>query len=147
VLRIAQDDLPDSPRPFADIAASAGMEEARAISLLARLRADGTIRRFGATLRHQQSGWIANIMAVWAVPDDQADACGAIAAAHSRVSHCYLRPSPAEDWPYTLYTMIHGRSRDECLTTVADLLGQGLPPDYVLLDSVRELKKTSMRYF
>jgi DNA-binding Lrp family transcriptional regulator len=147
VLRAVQGDLPASLTPFADIAARAGLDEAQALALLVRLRADGTIRRFGATLRHQRSGWIANVMVAWAVPDEQADACGATAAAHRRVSHCYLRPSPARDWPYTLYTMIHGRSRKECLATVAELRRRGLPPDYALLDSLRELKKTSMRYF
>ena len=147
ILRAVQGDLPDSPTPFADIAAQVGVSEAAVLDLLMRLREDGTIRRFGASLRHQKAGWSANVMVVWQTPEDAADALGQVAAAHGRVSHCYFRPSPAADWPYTLYTMIHGRSREECLATVAELRAAGLPDGYAMLESLEELKKTSMTYF
>ena len=147
VLRAVQGDLPDSPTPFADIAAQAGVSEAEVLDLLARLREDGAIRRFGASIKHQKTGWNANVMVVWRASEADADALGRAAAAHGRVSHCYFRPSPAADWPYTLYTMIHGRSREECLAAVAELRAAGLPSDYAMLESLRELKKTSMTYF
>ena len=147
VLRAVQGDLPDTLTPFADIAAQAGLPEADVLALLARLCGDGTIRRFGASIKHQRTGWNANVMVVWQAAENEADAFGAAAAAHARVSHCYFRPSPAEDWPYTLYTMIHGRSREECLRTVDELRAAGLPPDYAMLDSLKELKKISMTYF
>jgi DNA-binding Lrp family transcriptional regulator len=152
VLRAVQGDLPDSPTPFADIAAEAGVTEAEVIDLLARLRADGAIRRFGASIKHQKTGWNANVMVAWRAPENEADALGRVAAAHERVSHCYFRPGPTAglgqgDWPYTLYTMIHGRSREECLAAVAELRAGGLPADYAMLESLKELKKTSMTYF
>ena len=147
ILRAVQGDLPDSPTPFADIAAEAGVSESEVLALLQRLREDGTIRRFGASVKHQKIGWNANIMVAWRVSEDEADAFGHTAAAHERVSHCYFRPSPAADWPYTLYTMIHGRSREECLAAVAELRAAGLPPDHAMLESLKELKKTSMTYF
>ena len=147
VLRAVQGDLPDSPAPFADIGRQAGMSEAEVLDLLARLCADGAIRRFGASIKHQKTGWNANVMVVWQASGDEADALGRTAAAHARVSHCYFRPSPAADWPYTLYTMIHGRSREECLAAVDELRAAGLPASYAMLESLRELKKTSMTYF
>ena len=147
VLRAVQGDLPDTLTPFADIAAAAGISEADVLALLTRLCGDGAIRRFGASIKHQKTGWNANVMVVWQAAEDEADALGRAAAAHDRVSHCYFRPSPAADWPYTLYTMIHGRSRDECLRTVDELRASGLPPVYAMLESLKELKKISMTYF
>ena len=147
VLRILQADLPDSLTPYADIAAMTGVTEADVLELVRALRADGAIRRFGASIKHQKTGWSANIMVAWRVSEADADACGRSAAAHDRVSHCYFRPSPTPDWPYTLYTMVHGRSRDECLAVVEALRAGGLPDDYAMLDSLKELKKISMTYF
>ncbi len=147
VLRIVQTDLPDSLTPYADIAAQAGVSEEDVLALLRRLCADGVIRRFGASLKHQRTGWNANVMVAWAVDEQDADALGAAAAALPRVSHCYYRPSPASDWPYTLYTMVHGRNSDECRAAVDALRAAGLPERYAMLDSLEELKKISMTYF
>ena len=147
ILRAVQGDLPDTTTPYADIAARAGVREDEVLALLERLRDDGTIRRFGASIKHQRSGWNANVMVVWQAAEHEVDACGRAAAEHERVSHCYYRPSPAADWPYTLYTMVHGRSHEECLQVIEDLKAQGLPASHALLESLRELKKISMTYF
>lgn len=146
ILRIVQDTLPDSAAPYADIAAAAGTDETEVLELLRRLKANGAIRRFGATLRHQQAGWACNAMVAWKADPGDVDAAGEKAAAHPRVSHCYLRPA-APDWPYTLYTMIHGRNREECREVVETLRRETALDEYVILESRRELKKTSMRYF
>lgn len=146
-LAIVQGDLPDSLTPYADIAAQTGLTEADVLGLLSRLKASGAIRRFGASIRHQRTGWTHNAMVAWVADEEEADACGPIAAAHARVSHAYYRPSSAPDWPYTLYTMVHGRSEAECLGVVADLLAAWPLRDYAVLRSLRELKKTSMTYF
>ena len=146
VLRIVQGTLPDSATPFADIAEAAGTDEASVLELLRKLKANGAIRRFGATLRHQKAGWACNAMVAWKVPDADADAAGELAAAHPRVSHCYLRPA-APDWPYNLYTMIHGRSREECREVVEALRRDTVLDEHLVLESLKELKKTSMVYF
>ena len=147
VLRALQSDLPDSTTPYADIAAEAGVDEAVVLELVRALREDGVIRRFGASIKHQKTGWDANVMVAWQVEETDADAMGAGAARHAHVSHCYFRPSSDPDWPYTLYTMVHGRSREECEAVVEALRAGGLPEDYAMLDSVREMKKISMTYF
>lgn len=146
-LAIAQGDIPDSLTPYADMAAACGLSEDGVLDLLRRLRASGAIRRFGASIRHQRTGWTHNAMVGWVATEEQASICGPLAAAHAHVSHAYFRPSPAEDWPYTLYTMVHGRSEEECLGVVRELLAAWPLRDYAILRSLRELKKTSMTYF
>ncbi|MBD5417457.1 MAG: Lrp/AsnC family transcriptional regulator [Desulfovibrio sp.] len=146
-LAIVQGNLPDSLTPYADIAAQTGLTEAEVLALLTRLKESGAIRRFGASIRHQRTGWTHNAMVAWVASEEEARACGPIAAQHPRVSHAYFRPSPAADWPYTLYTMAHGRSEAECLGVVDDLLAAWPLREYAILRSLKELKKTSMTYF
>ena len=146
-LAIVQGNIPDSLTPYADIAAQTGLTEAEVLDLLGRLKESGAIRRFGASIRHQRTGWTHNAMIAWVASEEEAALCGPIAAAHPRVSHAYYRPSPAADWPYTLYTMAHGRSEAECLGVAEDLLAAWPLRDYAVLRSVKELKKTSMTYF
>ena len=146
-LAIVQGNIPDSLTPYADIAARTGLTEAEVLGLLTRLKESGAIRRFGASIRHQRTGWTHNAMVAWVASEEEACACGPIAAQHPRVSHAYYRPSPAADWPYTLYTMAHGRSEAECLGVVEDLLAAWPLTEYAILRSLKELKKTSMTYF
>ncbi len=147
ILALAGDDLPDSPAPFADIAAAAGTDEETVLALLRRLKDDGIIRRFGATLRHQKAGWGHNAMVAWRVDDpDQALAVGEVMARHPQISHCYIRRTYPE-WPYNLYTMIHGRNPGDCDQVAEGLSRSTGVTDYQMVQSVRELKKTSMRYF
>lgn len=147
ILAIVQNDLPDSLTPYADIAALAGVSEAEVLELLGRLKANGAIRRFGASIRHQRTEWRHNAMVAWIATPEQAEECGPVAAADKSVSHAYYRPSKADDWPYTFYTMIHGRSEDECVAAVERLKAAWVLKDYAILRTLRELKKTSMTYF
>ncbi|MDD4951647.1 MAG: Lrp/AsnC family transcriptional regulator [Desulfovibrionaceae bacterium] len=147
VLALAGADLPDGPEPFADIAGLAGVGEGEVLGLLNRLRSEGVIRRFGATLRHQKAGYGHNAMVAWLVPEDKdPEAVGRIMAARPEISHCYLRRTHP-DWPYNIYTMIHGKNPGDCLRVAEELAAlTGVREREVLL-SVGELKKTSMSYF
>lgn len=147
ILRIVQNNLPDSATPYADIAREAGTDEETVMALLRRLREDGAIRRFGASIKHQKTGWTHNAMVAWLIDDAHIDACGEHAAKHPRISHCYHRPTTAPDWPYTLYTMIHGRTRQECLDVVEELRRETALDVFAVLESITELKKISMTYF
>ncbi|MDR2077273.1 MAG: Lrp/AsnC family transcriptional regulator [Desulfovibrio sp.] len=147
VLRLAQEDLPDSLTPYADMAASAGMTEDEVLALLRSLKESGIIRRFGASLWHQRAGFSHNAMVAWKAAPEEADEAGRRAAEHPLVSHAYYRPSPSPDWPYALYTMIHTRSPEECAAVVAELAARTSLRDYAVLESLRELKKISMAYF
>ena len=147
ILRIVQKNLPDSLTPYADIATSVGVEESEVLNLLRGMAEDGSIRRFGASLKHQKAGFAHNAMVAWIVKPEEADAAGEEAALHPLISHCYYRPSSAPDWPYELYTMIHGRSEAECLGVVEDIMKMTDLKEHAILRSLKELKKISMTYF
>jgi DNA-binding Lrp family transcriptional regulator len=147
VLGIVQENIPDCPDPYAEIAAKAGLSEAEVIDFLRALLAQGAIRRFGASIKHQKAGYAHNAMVAWKITLETADEAGSLAASHPRVSHCYYRPSPFPDWPYELYTMVHGRSRGECSRAIEEIAGRAALSDYIVLESLKELKKSSMRYF
>lgn len=148
ILRIVQADLPDTLTPYADIAAQTGTTEDKVIGLLQSLKDEGVIRRFGASIKHQRTGWNVNAMVAWVVPAGaDVDSIGKKAAEHGHVSHCYYRPSSADDWRYELYTMVHARSQEECGEVIAQLHEITGLEDYFVLTSIRELKKISPTYF
>ena len=147
ILRIVQKNLPDSLTPYADIATSVGVEESEVLNLLRGMAEDGSIRRFGASLKHQKAGFAHTAMVAWIVKPEEADAAGEEASRHPLISHCYYRPSSAPDWPYELYTMIHGRHPDEYKEVIASLRATTVLREFAVLESLREMKKTSMTYF
>jgi len=147
ILALAGADLPDSPTPFADIAAQAGCTETEVLGLITRLKEERVIRRFGATLRHQKAGYGHNAMVAWRVDDpDEALRLGAMMAERPEISHCYVRRTYPQ-WKYNLYTMIHGKNPGDTGQVVQELERATGVTDHQTLASLRELKKTSMRYF
>jgi len=141
VRRFQGDVLSLGPAPFS-------AEELRQLKALA---ADGTMRRFGAVVNHREVGWTANALLACRVPEAKTDAVGAAFAADPGVSHCYRRQAPA-DWPYGLYAMVHARSRDDLESacrrlarTAETCVGESV--DIATFETLREHKKTSMRYF
>jgi DNA-binding Lrp family transcriptional regulator len=146
VIRLIQGDLPVNPRPFALLADQIGLTEAQVIARIKDLKDRGIIRRFGATLRHQEAGFSSNAMVAWVVPDYLIDATGEILADFKEVTHCYQR-RPQGDWPYNLYTMIHGSNRDQCFQIAERMSRSAGIDEYILLFSEKEFRKTSMEYF
>jgi DNA-binding Lrp family transcriptional regulator len=146
VVAAIQGDIPVSQRPYKDIAERIGSDEKTVLFVLRNLQQKGLIRRFGATLRHQKSGFTANAMVAWKVDESMADQVGEKMAKSPAVSHCYRRNSH-KHWPYNLYTMIHATDRQECRKLAKQLSLQTGINEYTLLFSTRELKKTSMVYF
>ena len=147
ILSLVQGTLPDSPTPFAHIAQSLGVSKEQVLDLLQDLKEQGIIRRFGATLRHQEAGYDCNVMVAWHVPADRdVQEISDIMCARPEITHCYQRRSCPE-WPFHLYTMVHGRSEEDCRRVVEHIHHQTGLVRYELLFSHQELKKTSMRYF
>lgn len=134
--------IPMTETPFDDIAREAGVSVGELLAKIEAWKADGTIRRFGAILRHMTAGYPVNAMTVWNVPDDQADAFGEIASGSRSVSHCYMRPR-FEGFDYNLYTMIHGKSREDCEAAVREISQATGITDYAMLYTTAEFKKTS----
>jgi DNA-binding Lrp family transcriptional regulator len=146
IIAAIQGDMPVVEEPFAQIGAQIGVDVDTLLGVLKDLVRRGVIRRFGATLRHQKSGFKANAMTAWQVAEDRMDEVGSIMAAFKEVSHCYRR-DPTPEWKYNLYTMIHGKSEEHCRQTAASMAAKAGVGNYALLFSRRELKKTSMKYF
>ncbi len=146
IIRELQNGIPLVHRPFKILAQKLRTTEEELINKIKSLLDRGYIRRFGATVRHHDLGYPANAMVVWNVPDELAEEKGRIMAGFKEVSHCYQRPR-RPGWPYNLFTVVHGRSREECVRAVKKIsLATGIKK-YRLLFSTIELKKSSMRYF
>ena len=146
VIPAIQGDIPITARPYRELARRLGISEDVFLETLEELRARDIIRRFGATLRHQKSGYAANAMGAWQVPEARIEAVGDRMAACRQISHCYRR-NPNADWPYNLYTMIHAESPEACWAIAREMSQATGVDNYTLLFSLRELKKTSMTYF
>jgi DNA-binding Lrp family transcriptional regulator len=147
-VRIMQRDLPITPTPFVDYAKELGVPLPKLQGMHRRFLDSGKMRRFAAVLHHRQAGFSANAMGVWAVPGDDAevDRAGETMATYRAVSHCYRRPS-YPDWPYNIFTMIHGKSRDECEQSLAAIAAKTGIRDHGALYSTKEYKKVRVRYF
>ncbi|MDP2682250.1 MAG: Lrp/AsnC family transcriptional regulator [Deltaproteobacteria bacterium] len=141
-----QDDIPLEPRPFETLARGIGISEGEFIKNVQELLDKGYIRRFGAALRHRKAGITANGMGVWIVQEADRERIGKIMASFKEVSHCYERPS-FDGWPYNLFTMIHGKTKEECYETARKISEATGIKDYKLLFSSQEFKKESMVYF
>ena len=146
VIRLIQGDLPLDLKPFAILAAKIGISEDQFIGRINELKKRGVIRRFGATLRHQEAGFASNAMIAWLVPDHRIEEVGKILAGFREVTHCYQRKQQG-DWDYNLYSMVHGNNREQCYR-IAERMSQSVGiDDYILLFSEKEFRKTSMEYF
>lgn len=146
VISALQKDIPVASRPYKIMAHCLGISEETFLKVLKDLSDKKIIRRFGATLRHQKSGFSANAMCAWNVVEDRAEEIGKKFASFKEVTHCYQR-TPQKDWHYNLYTMIHSKDKKGCIATAKKLSKAIGVKKYKLLFSVEELKKTSMQYF
>lgn len=143
-----QHGLPLVPRPFAEIGAGIGIAENEVIAGLAHLVEQGVIKRMGVVVRHHELGYRANAMVVWDIPDEQVSEIGQRIGSFDSVTLCYRRPRRLPDWRYNLFTMIHGRHRDEVLSLVDQLREQcGLENiAHEVLFSCRRFKQCGARY-
>lgn len=149
--RLLQADLHIIERPFLELAKTLtecgyDVDEAWVLEVTRDWVDTRVIRRFGAAIRHHKTGYSANAMGVWHSSEERVEEVGRIMASFPEASHVYQRPS-APTWPANLYTMIHGRSREDVESVAARIKeATGLEAPR-LLYSVREFKKTSMKYF
>lgn len=146
-IRALQDDMEAVERPFDAPARERGFSSAEELLAAGEaLRASGAMRRLSAVLHHRQAGFNANGMVVWRATPEECDVAGPVMAANPGVSHCYQRPA-YPDWPYTLFTMIHGQSRDDVQETIGQLREASHLSDYRAIYSTHEYKKVRVRYF
>lgn len=142
-----QDGLPLTPRPYDDLAKALGIGSAEVPRRLKRMLDDGIIRRIGVVPNHYALGLKANGMSVWDVDTLEVSRLGARIGQLDFVSHCYHRPRHPPEWPFNLFAMVHGRTRDEVeekIKSIVRLLGPHCRGHDVLY-STRILKKTGLR--
>jgi DNA-binding Lrp family transcriptional regulator len=142
-----QDGLPLTATPYRDVAAEIGAPVAEVLAAIERLLARGAIKRIGCVVNHVVTGFDSNCMVVWDVPDDELDERGRAVGALPSVTLCYHRPRrPAHDWPYNLFTMVHGREAAAVDRVIDELAADRLPYDHERLYSTETLKQTGARY-
>jgi DNA-binding Lrp family transcriptional regulator len=148
-IQILQRDLPVTQRPFDVWADEAGIDADQLLAEAETFRERSYMRRFAAVLNHRRAGFGANGMAVWRVPEEELEEIGPQMASFSAVSHCYRRPT-YPDWPYSIFTMVHARSKDACEETIAAIaeeVGYAAPDDRAVLYSTYEFKKIRLVYY
>ncbi|HEX5309479.1 MAG TPA: Lrp/AsnC family transcriptional regulator [Solirubrobacteraceae bacterium] len=146
VIQALQGDMPVVSEPYAAAAARLGMEQSAFLDHLAGMQERGLLRRVAAILYHRRAGFSANGMGVWQVPEQRIDEVGRQMAAVRGISHCYQRPT-YQDWPYSVFTMAHGRSKQECdaiLDSISEMTGIA---ERATLYSSTEFKKIRLLYF
>ncbi len=145
IINEMQQDLSVIPRPFHPLSAKLKIDVNGFLDRCRVLQQRGIIRRFGAAIRHNEVGFTANAMACWAAPPSMVEAAGREVASLSEVSHCYERKtSPL--WPYNLFAMIHGHVKEDCQEAADRVSRETGLEEYVLLFTVKEFKKTRVRY-
>ena len=144
--------LPLDPRPYQVLGGRLGMAEDEVIEALERLIKQGVIRRFGVVVQHRRLGYVANAMVVWDIADEQVDRIGQMLGENDCVTLCYRRPRKLPQWPYNLFSMVHGAKRDTVLAQVETLasdlakqLGVKEVPFEVLF-SLRQFKQRGAHY-
>jgi DNA-binding Lrp family transcriptional regulator len=147
VVRATQGDLPIVSEPYAEAARELGMPVDQLVAHLEGMVERRLLRRVAAILFHRRAGFSANGMGVWKVPEDKVLEAGSRMAAFRGISHCYERPTYA-DWPYQLFTMAHGRSKEEC-DAILDAIETeiGCIEQRATLYSSTEFKKVRLLYF
>jgi DNA-binding Lrp family transcriptional regulator len=146
VIRATQGDMPVIPEPYAPAADKLGIPVERLLTHMGQMQERRLLRRVAAILLHRRAGFSANGMGVWNVPDDKIMELGPQMAAFRGISHCYQRPT-YEDWPYSVFTMAHGRSKDECDAILDSIATHTGIEDRATLYSSTEFKKIRLLYF
>lgn len=146
IISILQEDLPDTIEPYKAIAQELGISEDKLLGRISYYLDKGVLRRLGAIVRHQKVGYKHNMLVVWRVTDHLVSTIGQKMASYPEITHCYERVT-SQQWPYNLFTMVHGTSRKACESLIKNISQETGVEDYQILTSLRELKKTSMKYF
>jgi siroheme decarboxylase len=146
IIRATQGDLPVVSEPYAPAAQELGMTVAELLEHMEGMRERGILRRVAAILFHRRAGFSANGMGVWGVPEDRIAEIGPQMAAYRGISHCYQRPT-YPDWPYSVFTMAHGRSKEECDAILDAIADEFSITERATLYSSTEFKKIRLLYF
>ncbi len=147
LITATQNGIPLVTNPYAAIGEEVGIDAEEVMSRMQTMLDNKMIRRIGVIPNHYKLGFKSNGMTVWDVPDEQIDTLGEAVGRLTFVSHCYQRPRHLPDWPYNLFAMVHGKTRNEVLNKaeeIQQLLGDAVR-EHDILFSKQILKKTGLR--
>ena len=145
VLAVIQDGFPNSLSPYKDMAEKAGMEAEQFLSVLKKWKQEGKLRRIGAVVNHFKAGVGVGAMVVWQVEPERVEKAGKILAGFKEVSHAYER-RVSENWPYNLYSMVHGKNNEEVEQIIKKMSEACEVSEYRVLFTEKELKKVPPTY-
>ncbi len=148
LITLIQTGLPLTPTPYADLGKKLNLDEKEVIQRIQDLNETKVIKRFGVVVRHHELGYRANAMTVWNLPDEAVSELGSCMGQFDFVTLCYRRPRRLPDWPYNLFTMIHGKDRDDVLANI-QLLAERCNLDEIehkVLFSTRRFKQRGAIY-
>lgn len=146
IISLISRDIPLTKRPFKDLAGKLGIDEQVLLGRIRSYKSSGLMRKYSASVNHRKIGFRYNAMVVWNIPQKFIDTAGNIMASFDEVSHCYQRKK-SHGWNYNLYSMIHGKTKIECLGVVKKISEKiGADIEYRALFSSKEEKKTGPKY-
>ncbi len=145
VLKALIKGIPLVPEPFKIIAEELSLTEEKVLSTIQTLLEKKTIRRLGATIRHNKAGYSANALVAWRVPEERVEEVGTLLSQNPFVSHCYLRP-PLPDWNYNVYTMFHAKDKQSLLELIKAAAKEINIDEYEVLFTEREIVRKHANY-
>lgn len=148
LISFIQNGLPITERPYVEVSNRLGTSEEDIINRIVTLKEKGLIKRFGVVVRHHELGYKENAMIVWNVPDNEVDEVGAKIKSFPFITLCYRRARQLPEWPYNLFCMIHGKSRENVMQLLQDMVDknqwQDIPRE--ILFSKRRFKQCAANY-
>ncbi len=145
IISLISMDMPLTKEPYMDLARKLGIEQRVLLKQIRFFKKNGHMRKLSAILNHRKIGFRYNAMVVWNIPEELIDKAGCVMAAFDEVSHCYQREK-APGWNYNLYSMVHGKTRNECFNVVNNISKKTACKDYKVLFSSYEYKKSAAKY-
>lgn len=146
IIRRLQEEIPIVPEPYKVIAEELGISEQQLLENIKSLRDKKMLKRISGILHHRTVGFKANAMVVWSVPKDKVKEVTDVMVTFPQISHCYERKTSV-NWPYNIYTMIHAETFEKCEDIILKVSKAIAIDKYESLYSIKELKKSSMKYF
>lgn len=148
LIKLIEHGIPLTPRPYAEIAQQLGITEQQVVARIQMLIHDGAIKRYGVVVRHHELGYRANGMVVWDIPDASVSDIGECIGQYDCVTLSYRRPRRLPDWPYNLFTMVHGKNREAVIAQVNEIVQQcNLQQiEHTILFSTRRFKQRGAQY-
>jgi len=134
ILNEIQSDFPISERPYREIAARLGLEEDEVIRRVGTLKAEGVIRRIGASFNSRRLSFSSTLCAA-RVPEDRIREFVSVVNEYQGVTHNYRRNGTYNIW----FTLI-ARDRERVSAILEEIAVRTRISDILDLPAVRTFK-------